>query len=178
VARTGRPAKATEQHLREGTLRGVHSQTPLLNGGRDRPKPSTHLSKSVKKHFKRFVKELWDGGVLDKSDRAMIELAAIEASLIDECNSDIELRGMNVEVVRGGYNGSDERTLYEPNPSVTMRAHAMTHLRQLLGELGIGPASRARLANSGVKRPGAKKFIPGMDEVGKKREALRRAAGE
>jgi phage terminase small subunit len=83
VPKTGRPSKSTEEHKRDGTLRaGRHSDTPLLSGGRAKPTAPAHLSKSEKAHFRAIVKELWDGNILDKADRKMIELAAIESATI------------------------------------------------------------------------------------------------
>jgi hypothetical protein len=48
------------------------------------------------------------------------------------------------------------------NPAATSRAKSLTHLRQLYAELGIGPASRARMQNLGVKGKGPDKVLPGV----------------
>ena len=116
----------------------------------DRPKPSDHLSTCAKGHFRRFVDELSEAGILNKADRSLIELAAIEAATIEQCN--VALRdGLMRTITRGGYNGSNEREVSEINPMVAVREAAMKHQRQLLEQLGIGAAARAA-----IKKPPAK----------------------
>lgn len=158
----GPKGKSTEQHRAEGTLRSDrHASTPLLERGRVRPEPSAHLSESAREQFEILVDELWEAGILDGADRALVELAAIEAATIAECNEVLD-GGLTQKVVRGGYNGSDERTLVEVHPLVSVRERAMKSQAGYLDRLGIGPAARAGLANSGVKGRAPKKTLPGV----------------
>lgn len=151
MGRTGRPPKSTEQHNREGTIKRTRqASTPLTIGGRKKPTPPTYLSKDAKRFFRQYVNELWEGNVLDKADRAMVLLAAIDTELIAGAYADVELRGRTVKQIRGGYNGSEEREVEEANPNVAILDRAIARLRQTLRELGIGPSARASLNNAGV----------------------------
>ena len=174
----GPKPKSTEVHKREGTLRkDRHASTPVINAGRIRPLPSQHLSERAKTHFDALVNELWDAEILDGADRALVELAAIEAATIEQCN-DALAGGLTRTVIRGGYNGSEERELVEVHPMVAVREAAMKHQRQLLELLGIGPAARASLANAGIKVKAPDKSIPAVAKFSQARARLRAVGDE
>lgn len=163
MARTGRPPKSIEQHRAEGTLRrDRQATTPLVVGGRKKPTPPSYLSKEAKRYFRQYVNELWDGNVLDKADRSMILLAAIDTELVALAYTDVEQRGRTIVQIRGGYNGSEEREVEESNPNVAILANTIARLRQTLRELGIGPSARASLRNAGAegRKPG--QTLPGV----------------
>jgi len=169
----GPKGKSTEAHMRDGTLRSDrHASTPVLSGGRARPNPSDHLSERAKYHFAALVDELWEAGILDGADRGLLELAAIEAETIEVCNGTLA-GGLTRIVIRGGYNGSEERELVEVHPFVGVRETAMKHQRQLLELLGIGPAARAGLANAGIKGKAPDQSIPAVAKFSDARAKLR-----
>ena len=141
MARTGRPPKSTEQKRDDGTMRARDQKTPLLVAGRGNPRPSTYLTDGQTARFHALVAELSDAGYLDLADRGMIELAAIEEANIDDCNRLIEDNGI---IITGAMGGDIA------NPAVTARSKSLSNLRQLYAELGIGPASRARMNNLGL----------------------------
>jgi len=157
MARTGRPSKTVEQKKSEGTLRARDKQTPFLVGGRGNPEPSTYLTDGQRARFVALVAELNLAGFLDTADRGMLELAAIEEDNIDRCNQHIEDNGVVITGAMGG-----EIT----NPAVTARSKSLSNLRQLYSELGIGPASRARMQNLGAyKGKSAKHELPGVGDA-------------
>jgi P27 family predicted phage terminase small subunit len=159
-----------EQKRAEGTLRAKDSQVALVVGGRGAPKPSAYLTKSQQKRFRALVAELADADFLDYADRGMIELAAIEEDNIAECNRFIDANGV---VITGGMGGTIA------NPAVTKRAQSITSLRQLYAELGIGPASRARLQNLGIdKGKPPEKGIPSVAKFAEARARLRAVGDE
>lgn len=153
MPRTGRPPKSTEQKRDEGTMRARDQQTPLLVAGRGNPQPSSYLTAGQAARFRALVAELSDAGYLDLADRGMIELAAIEEDNVDECNKLIEENGI---VITGAMGGDIA------NPAVTARSKSLSNLRQLYAELGIGPASRARMNNLGLAGKPPAKTLPGV----------------
>lgn len=160
MARTGRPPKPTERKIEDGTLRARDKQTPLVIGGREAPKPSGYLDADEKKRFRTLVKELEDAHILDKADRGMLELAAIEEANIQKCNKILAEDGYLVEHIsdRGNVN-------WVPNPATASKQKSVAALRQLYGELGIGPVSRARLKGMGIDSSPEtrKKAIAGLE---------------
>ena len=175
----GNKGKSIEAHKQDGTFRADRhgDGTPLLQMGRVRPNPSAHLSDQAKAHFEALVDELWEAGVLDGADRALVELAAIEAATIEQCN-DILAGGLTRSVIRGGYNGSEEREIVEVHPMVSVREAAMKHQRQLLELLGIGPAARADLASRGIKGKQPEQAIPAVAKFAEARSRLRAVGNE
>jgi P27 family predicted phage terminase small subunit len=162
----GRPPKSVEQKQAEGTLRAADKQTPQIHGGRKQPRPSAHLSDEARKRFRVLCRELKAAGILDTADRGMVELAAIEEATIIECEAEISNHGL---VVLGAMGGPIT------NPAVTIRAKSLNHLRQLYAEIGIGPSSRARFQNLGIKGAGPAQTLRG---VGGKPTPLRVVNGE
>lgn len=158
MAQAGRKPKPIEQKMRDGTLRPRDiARTPLVVGGRTNPKPSTYLTKLQKKQFRRLVAELKTSGILDAADRGMVELAAIEEANIIECNAAVECDGAFIE------HKSDRGAIsIREHPAIASRRQSLNGLRQLYGELGIGPASRARLKTSGVESKAPRQNIPGI----------------
>lgn len=158
MARAGRPSKATEVHAREGTLKTTHAQTPLLIGGRVKPKPPEWLHGEARKAYTAMVNDLWKAGILDKVDASLIVSAATCMGEIVDATKDIEKNGLTIRGAMGGV---------VKNPSVTVRQQARAEFRQLSDLLGIGPSARARLANMGVKNPETgKDNVPGVQEFG------------
>lgn len=167
MPRTGRPPKPIEQKRAEGSLRARDKQTPLLVGGRGRPEAALLVTEGQRERFEALCAELAEAGYLDQADRGILELAAIEEANVVACNLAVFDAGIVVEGPSGGL---------ARNPALTSRDASIKSLRQIYAELGIGPSARARLRNLGIKPSDAKTLIPGMDEVARKREALRAAS--
>jgi P27 family predicted phage terminase small subunit len=124
------------------------------------------LSDAAKKRFRVLCRELKAAGILDTADRGMVELAAIEEATVIQCETAIAGEGL---VVTGAMGGPIT------NPAVTIRAKSLNHLRQLYAEIGIGPSSRARFQNLGIKGAEPAKTLRG---VGGKPTPLRVVSGE
>jgi len=169
MPRTGRPAKPVEQKQAEGTVRARDRQTALLVGGRGTPKPSAYLTKGQMARFAALVKELTAAGYLDLADRGMLELAAIEEDNVDLCNRSVDKNGV---VILGAMGGPIT------NPAVIARAKSLSSLRQLYAELGIGPASRARMQNLGMKGREPSNDIPAVAKFAEARSRLRAVGDE
>ena len=142
----GRPPKSIEAKRLDGTLRVKQGdrrcpQIPLVIGGKSAPEPSEFLSALERECFDEVVSVLQGGNLLDCADAGMVEIAAIERANVIECNRILGAEGLVMTGVMGGAIA---------HPACSMRSKSLVHLRQLYGELGIGPASRARLQNMGV----------------------------
>jgi P27 family predicted phage terminase small subunit len=165
MARPGRPNKSTEQHKRDGTL-GTRqkAKTPLLVGGRKRPRaPKEFLKGSNSRYaFNALVKDLWDGGILDKGDKAIIVAAAMlydQAMQAQEC---IELLGYAYKETRGARDGKKGYKTVVVNPAVREQRAALVEYTKICDALGVGPSARARLANSGIKGKTPAQEIAGL----------------
>lgn len=172
MPRTGRPPKPIEQKISEGTLRPRDKQTPLVVGGRELPKPSSYLTRLEKQRFRAIVKTLESSGILDKADRGMIELAAMEEANIIDCNRMIADKGIVITSVSArGY----EKDI--PNPAIVLKQRSIQSLRLLYAEIGIGPSSRARLRGLGIvqKEDTKMRDIPGLASANEKIKAFRTA---
>jgi P27 family predicted phage terminase small subunit len=166
MVKTGRPPKPIEQHKREGTLSShQEAKTPLLIGGREKPKCPSYLTKASKKAFRLLVEDLWESGILDKADAPLLITAAMLWGDAIEASEDVKKRGLVVEVVRGARDGGEGYIVREKNPSVQIKNDALAQFRQCCELLGIGPSARARLAHLGVKGKEPAKNIPGLDKV-------------
>jgi P27 family predicted phage terminase small subunit len=151
MARTGRPPTSIEQRKAEGTLRSHHAKTPLLVGGRGMPTCPKHLKGSALEAFKILASDLKDAGILDKSDRTLLATAAMHYGIAIDAQEMVDRAGLVVAVTRGARDGNDGYRVLERNPAVQILRDALLEFRQCCDLLGIGPASRARLANMGVK---------------------------
>jgi P27 family predicted phage terminase small subunit len=130
-------------------------------GGRELPKPASYLTAPQRVHFNRIVRELSAANLLDTADRGMLELAAIELDVLAQCNKELA-DSLTHEVTRGAYNGSEGYVVREISPFLKAREDAVNKLRTLYHELGIGPASRASLANGGTTGKKPHQTLPGV----------------
>ena len=172
MARPGPARRPIEDRKADGTLRPSDAKTPVVVAGRTAPKPAAYLTPGQKREFRRLVKEL--GVILDSADRGLVELAAIQADIIATCNAMLAT-SLTDEVTRGAYRGTTGFTVEEPSVYFRMRQDAAKELRQLYGELGIGPGARAALGAGGVKGKSPAQALPG---VGAKPTPLRVVNGE
>ena len=162
MTRTGRPPKPFEVHRAEGTLRPYHAHTPLLVGGRGRPRCPKYLAGTARDIFKLIVSDLWQGNILDKADRTLIVTAALHLATAFEAQAAVDKLGPVYQVTRGAYNGSPGYKVLEANPAVKIVRESLAEYRQCCDLLGIGPAARARLANMGVRGLTPLQALPGV----------------
>lgn len=163
MARTGRPPKAIEQHIRDGTLSSEHpAKTPLVVGGRKKPECPKHLPRAAKKFFLAVVEDMWEAGVLDHADTPLVITAAEFWGSAMQAAKDIKKHGQVIEVTRGARDGAVGYIVREKNPSVQILHEALMQFRQCCDLLGIGPSARARLAGLGVKSKALEKEVPGI----------------
>lgn len=162
MARTGRPPKSIEQHRAEGTLRkDRHATTPLVMGERVMPKVPRWLPRYEQRAFARLTRDLWASGVLDSADAGLIITAAQALGTMWAMSEDIRENGYKVIYYeRGKYGGQIEKT--RPNEAVRMRKDASAEFLRCCPELGIGPASRTRLADLGIKGKTPAQMLPGV----------------
>lgn len=172
MARTGRPPKPIEQHQREGTLRPRQkAQTPLLIGGRKRPRSPKEFKKGSNSHyaFNVLVRDLWDGGILDRADKGLIVAAAILYDQAMEAQRLIDDYGFAYKETRGARDGKSGYQTVVVNPCVREQRAALVEYTKICDSLGVGPTARARLANSGLKGKAPSQTIAGLDTARKLR---------
>jgi P27 family predicted phage terminase small subunit len=174
VAR-GNP-KSVEAHRRAGTVsqigrgRTAAPKLPLLLGGRRPVEAHEHLSDDVRAVFADLAEML--APILDAADAPIVEAAATMLVRAREAGADIARRGAVLDVERVSRSG-EVYSHAVPNPSVKIQREAWLAFYRFAQELGIGPASRARLAAAGhAGRPAAQE-IKGLSGVSR----LARAAG-
>lgn len=167
MAQTGRPPKSTERHRRDGTLNSTrHSSIPLTVGGRgSKPKPPAWLGAEAKRIFTELVDGLWESNLIDSIDGTKIALAANQLQLVAQLTRKLKTEGVRRKVKRGGYNGSPVRETFELNDLLAALDKATDRSARLLGELGVGPMDRARLANMGVGGKSPEDEVPGLGDI-------------
>ncbi|MBT9156675.1 MAG: hypothetical protein DDT37_01663 [Firmicutes bacterium] len=164
MARTGRPPKPTELHIRDGTLgTRQRAKTPLIIGGRRKPSCPKELTGHAKKAFRLLVGDLWDSGILDAADRTMIITAAMHYGVAMCAQEKIDRVGVAYPVKRGA--GENQYVSLEANPAVKMQRDSLMEYRHCCDILGIGPTARARLAGMGVKSKTVEKDVPGLGQL-------------
>ena len=93
-----------------------------------------------------------------------------------EAQEKIDSLGVTYPVRRGARDGNPGYIVVEKNPAVQILREALTEYRQCCDLLGVGPATRARLANMGVK--GGLQPAQALPGVGAKPTPLRVVNGE
>ena len=131
---------------------------PVLLAGRTPPKPPASLSAAEKKVFVELVAQA--GAILDEADGLLVESAAVLLVVAREIRKDISKRGLLVTNRFGAL---------VANPSVKVERDTLGELRLVLQQLGMSPASRARLGAQGVEGRSAVDELPGLGEARKLR---------
>ncbi|MBT9156695.1 MAG: hypothetical protein DDT37_01683 [Firmicutes bacterium] len=166
MARTGRPPKPPELHIRDGTLgTRQRAKTPLIVGGRRKPACPRELTGHAKKAFRMVLDDLWGSGILDAADRTMIITAAMHYGQAMDAQEKINKVGVIYPVTRGAKGDQPGFIILEANPAVKILREALTEYRHCSDILGIGPTARARLASMGVKSKTVEKDIPGLGQL-------------
>lgn len=168
----GPPPKPVELRRAEGNPAKRALPQPTVVGGREKPKPPAGLTTSVRRLWRTIAEPLHEAGIFDQVDAHIVTAAAVALDRALTAGSDVERRGMLVEIRRVGRDGS-ELVRDEPNPSVRQEREAWMEFRHLADRLGIGPAARARLAGLGVE---GKDVGDQFDELAELREARTSAA--
>jgi P27 family predicted phage terminase small subunit len=163
MARTGRPSKAIEHHMKAATLRSDrHSSLPLLEGGRGPIQAPDFLNEDERLAFDTIVCDMEDSGILDRGDSMMVLLAALSFGLLMKARRSVQDLGTAYAVTRGT-RGATYKVM-ERNPNVGIQIAAQAEFRQCCDLLGIGPSARARLANAGLHGRDAFRDIAGLGE--------------
>ena len=131
---------------------------PVLLAGRTPPKPPASLSAAEKKVFVELVAQA--GAILDEADGLLVESAAVLLVVAREIRKDISKRGLLVTNRFGAL---------VANPSVKVERDTLGELRLVLQQLGMSPASRARLGAQGVEGRSAVDELPGLASAAKLR---------
>ncbi|MBT9156808.1 MAG: hypothetical protein DDT37_01798 [Firmicutes bacterium] len=170
MARTGRPPKPTELHIRDGTLgTRQRAKTPLIIGGRRKPACPRELTGHAKKAFHLLLGDLWNAGILDIVDKTMVVTAAMHYGLAMDAQEKITKLGVTYPVTRGARGDQQGYVVFEANPAVKILREALMEYRHCCDILGIGPTARARLAGMGVKSKSVEKDVPGLGTLHKLR---------
>jgi P27 family predicted phage terminase small subunit len=166
--------------MREGTLNPTRHKAvvPLLVGGRRKPVCPKHLKGNARTAYRMLMNDLWEGRILDASDRTLLATAAMHYGAAMTAQEAIDKVGAIYPVTRGARDGSLGYKVVEANPAVRILRDSLAEFRQCCDLLGVGPSARARLANMGVKSPNAIRLSPGMAEVVAKREAMQAAIAD
>jgi P27 family predicted phage terminase small subunit len=107
----------------------------------DRVRPPAWLSDEAKREFKRIAKEMQDLGVLTNVDVDALALYCDAYAAYVECTRIIEAEGLMVE-----YTNKAAETNKVPHPLLTKKKQLAEQMKALATEMGLTPASRAKLA--------------------------------
>jgi P27 family predicted phage terminase small subunit len=104
-------------------------------------KPPAWLNDVAKKEFKRIVKEMHDLEILTNVDVDALALYCDAYASYIECTRIIDEEGMMVE-----YTNKAAETNKVPHPLLTKKKQLAEQMKALATEMGLTPASRAKLA--------------------------------
>ncbi|WP_077616920.1 phage terminase small subunit P27 family [Caenibacillus caldisaponilyticus] len=104
-------------------------------------KPPAWLNDVAKKEFKRIVKEMQELEILTNVDVDALALYCDAYASYIECTRIIDEEGMMVE-----YTNKAAETNKVPHPLLTKKKQLAEQMKALATEMGLTPASRAKLA--------------------------------
>lgn len=161
----GPPPKPTELHRRQGTHRpDRHPATPLVIGGRGKPKAPAGMPADVRREWRWIVDALHEAGILDGADVGMVRAAATALARAEAAAREVRELGLFVMVERAAGAGEViERR--EENPARKTEREAWEEFRRCADMLGLAPSSRARLAGLGVTGQSPAQALPGLGEL-------------
>jgi len=138
-------AKSEEQRRREGYPDHRPPRAAVLIGGRINPderatvRMPSGLSLVEARAWRDIIAPLVAGGMLDRVDLTIVELAAQALARVRQARAVIKLEGI---FAPAGTNSQGRVA----NPAIAIEKGAMTEFRLLAQILGIGPGSRVKLA--------------------------------
>lgn len=151
--RSGRRPKPTALKIIEGGKAAGKSREPVPASTSKCPTPPKHLSDAARDYWKTHAKDLWEVGLLTRSD-----LTAWEQC----CEAYADLIQAQVEKKKGPFvqdptiprkrDGSPMVVKAIKNPYFQIEKEAFKRLLGLLDRFGMNPSSRARV---GAERPPA-----------------------
>jgi P27 family predicted phage terminase small subunit len=161
----GRPPKSIEQRRAEDNFNTTrHSRVPMLVKGRYTPRCPRHLSGDARKAYRTLIDDLWDSQYLDGGDRLLVASAAMLHSVAMSAQETVDSLGPVYSVTRGARYGTAGYKVMEANPAVRLRRDFLAEFRQCCELLGVGPGSRARLEDLGIKRhDGSPRLVTAAD---------------
>lgn len=153
----GPQGKPTELALRDGTRKSRIAERPLRTGpaGSVQLAPPANFNEWQHEAWEELVSLLNELDVLDNADAPTVETAAAMLGRMREAryllNREVD---MGVE--------ESQRGARRASPYWAIEREAGLQVSKLLGELGLSPAARAKLANAGAK---SKKPEDKLDDV-------------
>ncbi len=145
------PRKPIHLHLVQGTTRkGRHEPAaePAAKRLDAPPEPPEHLGAEAAKCWRRVAPMLTGMGVLTDSDLPAFEQLCMTWQEIQDLNVTLEILGgttYETTSIQGGF-------MRRSHPEVAQRADAVRRLLAFMGQFGLTPSARARLAVPGADR--------------------------
>lgn len=145
----GRNAKPIDLHLVNGnknrlTKKEIEERKKRekeINFKADKIKPPKWLSNDSKKVFRQLVKEFEHNEMLKNVDVHHLALFADAFVNYIKCSEIIEQDGLMIE-----HTNKAGETNKVPHPLLTKKKQLFEQLNKIMGEFGLSPASRAKLA--------------------------------
>lgn len=142
MATPGTKPKPVEQALRDGTHPSRIPNPPLRTSVEADVEIPEYFNSYQKKAWRELVQMLTDLDVLDDADAAVVETTAAMIGRMREARKELLTADM-VDVTQRGAE--------VPSAWWKIEREASLQVARLLGELGLTPSARARLANSGTR---------------------------
>lgn len=136
----GRKRKPTARHELEGTARADRMNPDEPTPSEELPVAPRGLSRAEKVHFNTIVDRLHELGYASKSHTETILTLARRLAEADVYSRTLNKKGYSYESMTesGG-------VIVRMRPEVAARSEAMRHAQSLLAELGLTPASSAKV---------------------------------
>jgi P27 family predicted phage terminase small subunit len=130
-----------KNRLTKSEIEARRSAEQRLKPKADRIRPPAWLSPVAKREFKRIVKEMDGLEVLTNVDVNVLALYCDAYAAYVDCTRIIEDEGLMVE-----YTNKAAETNKVPHPLLTKKKQLAEQMKALATEMGLTPASRAKLA--------------------------------
>jgi P27 family predicted phage terminase small subunit len=130
-----------KNRLTKREIEARRSAEQRLKPKADRLRPPSWLSPLAKREFRRIVKEMEGLDVLTNIDVDALALYCDAYAAYVDCTRIIEAEGLMVE-----YTNKAAETNKVPHPLLTKKKQLAEQMKALATEMGLTPASRAKLA--------------------------------
>ena len=144
----------------------AENATPVLRlrvAGIDAQGPP-HLDDDARALWNTTVLDLNGMGLLDRADSSALEGFVVCVCRARAAGRDVRARGMCFDEVVTARNG-DRRTKTSINPAVRVERDSWGQARYFANELGLTPASRARLRAAGLVPEALADDLPGLGDL-------------
>lgn len=106
-----------------------------------------HLNEMAKVYYEFLINELEISGILSNLDIPLLEQTADTLSKIRECDEDLNINGLVIEITDRYGN-----VVQKENPYVKIKMAYLNQFRSLANQLGLSPSSRASLAGKQLEK--------------------------